>query len=191
MAFHIWNIEKDNAHRITDVHQAIFGCRTGMIPKWVQSKYSDQKIRGGDGFQWSLLEDDIRGFLGQAYETDNGTLVIWANPKDEHTITWYRVVAIAGDSGYNRTVMMALLHNWATEIDRTSRTERQLNLSATPEVLMTFWYTNGDFHVDGGIKGRWTLPGPGSTNSVFIWPNTMRFFREVFPAAFSTLREKT
>jgi hypothetical protein len=85
--------------------------------------------------------------------------------------------------------MLVLLHNWATEKPRTSETEREITLPTPAEELMTFWYANGVFAADGRIEKTWNPPGPGSTNSVFIWPETMRFFRKIFPQAFPPSEE--
>jgi len=32
--------------------------------------------------------------------------------------------------------------------------------------------------VDGELKGRWTAPGPSSSNGVLMWPEVMMYFTE-------------
>ena len=189
MAFHVWEIREATAHRVTDAHQPLFGCRKGLIPRWVQRKYANKPVRGGDDFQWSLSTGDIRAFLREAHQAENGAVAIWANPKDEKKISWYRITGIAGESASGRTVMLVLLHEWATEHRRTPAAETRIALPVKPVVIVTFWYANGTFTPDGRIESKWGAPRPSSTNSVFIWPQTMSFFRRTFPEAFPMGKE--
>lgn len=41
--------------------------------------------------------------------------------------------------------------------------------------IFSFYYMRGT--VEGGeLKGTWNNPGSGATNSVVLWPDTMRYF---------------
>jgi hypothetical protein len=41
--------------------------------------------------------------------------------------------------------------------------------------IFSMMYLNGTI-LQNRLSGRWTPPGPSSTNSVLLWPETLRYF---------------
>jgi hypothetical protein len=55
----------------------------------------------------------------------------------------------------------------------------QVELSEDHDSIYTFIHFDGTIR-DGRIKGKWTPPGPSSTNSTLLWPAVLDyFFRQI------------
>ena len=49
------------------------------------------------------------------------------------------------------------------------------NLENADDPIFSVMYLGGSIK-DGHLTGRWTPPGPSSTNGVLMWPETLQYF---------------
>ena len=51
------------------------------------------------------------------------------------------------------------------------------DIKEADDPIFSVTYLSGTI-VDGGLTGRWTAPGPSSTNGVLMWPEVMKYFTD-------------
>jgi hypothetical protein len=104
-------------------------------------------------------------------------LIIDLTPKDTLSVSLYEVTEAWGYSNVDWTPIMLHLRGLFIEHDRDGidarRFERELEDIDDP--IFSMMYLRGSVR-NGKLAGRWTPPGPSSTNSVLLWPESLQYF---------------
>ena len=152
---------------------SLFGCNSGYIPRLL-AKTVDKAA--SEPLAWHLSVDDALRTVGQ----EDHALIIDLKPNSkEANLSLYEVVEVFGYSASGWTPVMLYLRGLFVDED-PSKFDAQAFVRATAEVddpIFSMTYLKGTLR-SGAIEGRWTPPGPSSTNSVLLWPDAFKYFAE-------------
>lgn len=152
---------------------SLFGCRAGYIPWLLQKQFSGNT---SEPLNWHI---NVRESLEQAGQPGQ-TLVINLKPNNvEPTLSLYEVLDVWGRSADGWTPVMMRLDELFGDEEPQSVDERNfVREDAQDRVpIFSMTYLLGTV-TDGKLEGRWTPPGPSSTNSVLLWPEALTYFSE-------------
>jgi hypothetical protein len=152
---------------------SLFGCNEGYIPylllKTVDSTASEP-------LPWHVNIEKAMALVDQPGDT----LIINLKPNStEPNLSLYELVDVWGYSSSGWTPVMLYLKGLFIDANPAAFEER--NFVRLPEEvddpIFSMMYLLGTIK-SGVIQGRWTPPGPSSTNSVLLWPDTFEYFAE-------------
>ncbi len=150
---------------------SLFGCRNGRIPQLlVRSLPRGQN----EPHRWHL---DIPTALGEAGVT-NATLIIDLKPQQRQSnVSLYELLEVWGHSSSGWTPVMMHLRGLFVDADPATVDPRDFlyDLAEADDPIFSVMYLAGGI-ADGALTGRWTAPGPSSTNGVLMWPEVMKYF---------------
>lgn len=150
---------------------SLFGCRRGRIPQLLaRSVPSGQS----EPYSWHL---DVPTALAEA-GTKNGALIIDLKPRQRQSnVSLYELLEVWGHSSSGWTPVMMHLRGLFVDADPASVDSRDFlyDLAEADDPIFSVMYLAGGIG-DGALTGRWTAPGPSSTNGVLMWPDVMRYF---------------
>jgi len=154
---------------------SLFGCREGWLP-WILKR----KLEGtnaSEPWQWHLTESEICREL-EIDETQPSGNALVIDLKPGRGVELYEIVEAWGHSDCGWTPIMLRLRELKGKPSCSPTIDRFAvdNVACGPPVF-SFYYVIGTIK-NGDIFGKWTLPPPSSTNSVFLWPEAMTFFTE-------------
>jgi hypothetical protein len=152
----------------------LFGCRVGLIPKLLRLKLTRQE---SEPLKWHI---SIENEITQLYSI-NPAVVIDVKPNSngkEILLTQLQDVWGYSASGWTPILMKQIVlvtsENEPTFDKKTFLVQRANDAN----IFYSMLYLNGTIQA-GNIVGRWTCPGPSSTNSVLLWPETLSYFIDV------------
>jgi hypothetical protein len=152
---------------------SLFGCKQGFIPYLLKNSIPSSQ---NEPYAWHLSIDQALQQNGYPEHS----IVIDINPKKANEIFICKLLDVWGYSDYEWTPMMFRLHELRSpDLGKQSLLKRfseVQQLTSTP--IYSFLYVFGTVK-NGSIAGKWTPPGPSSTNSVLLWPKPMRYFLQV------------
>jgi hypothetical protein len=155
----------------------LFGRNEGWIP-WILKQSLIGSKANSEPLYWHLSEALITEELEKDQEKPNGNaLLIDLKPHDKKNLSLYQVLEAWGHSASGWSPVMLRLRALFVDADPTKfdRTRFTRSDCETTGPIFSLYYARGT--VDGGnLKGTWNLPRPSSTNSVVLWPDTMRYF---------------
>ena len=150
---------------------SLFGCNSGWIPYFLQKQL---KATDDEPLEWSI--DIKRAF--EAEEKPNCALIINLKPNSkEANLSLYELVRVWGYTASGWTPMMIHIRGLFIDEDPSLVNEKDFvkNNKNVEDPIFSLMYLSGTVH-EGKIVGRWTPPGPSPTNSVLLWPETMKYF---------------
>jgi len=152
---------------------SLFGCRNGQIPRLLRESVSCGQ---SEPFKWHLDVPNSFARIGFS----NSTLIIDLKPLQGDTnLSLYELLDVWGYSSYGWTPVMMRLRGLFVDADPTEidRQYFSYDMEEADDPIFSVMYLAGTI-VDGELKGRWTAPGPSSTNGVLMWPEVMMYFTE-------------
>jgi hypothetical protein len=155
-----------------DIH--LFGCTHGRIPLLLKQSLA---VTANEPIKWRV---SIESGMRDAGCPDH-TLVIDLKPKrpnkPETNLSLYEVVEVWGHSSQGWTPIM--LHLKGLFIDEDPKVANREDFTRSAEQvddpIFSMMYLHGTV-VDGSLVGKWTTPRPGATNSVLLWPESLKYF---------------
>jgi hypothetical protein len=157
----------------------LFGCNNGWIP-WILKQSLVGSKANSEPLKWHISEDEIKQELEKDQVKPSGNaLVIDLKPSDTANLSLYEVLEAWGCSENGWTPVMLRLNALFIDAD-AKRFSRERFTRADAQAtgpIFSMYYVRGS--VGGGeLTGTWNLPGPSSTNSVLLWPDTLTYFSE-------------
>jgi hypothetical protein len=125
-------------------------------------------------YSWHL---DVPSALAEAGAA-NGTLIIDLKPQQRQSnLSLYELLEVWGYSSSGWTPVMMRLRGLFVDADPRHVDPRDFayDLAESDDPIFSVMYLAGGIS-NGALTGRWTAPGPSSTNGVLIWPDVMRYF---------------
>jgi hypothetical protein len=163
-----------DGHRYQFVEKtSLFGCHSGWIPELLKHSLAST---ANEPIKWHVsVENGLRGA-----EYPGCTLIIDLKPKNAGTnLSLYEVVEVWGHSSQGWTPIM--LHLTGLFIDEDpnafNRNDFTRHAADIDDPIFSMMYLKGTIR-DGKLVDKWTTPGPSSTNSVLVWPDTLKYFAE-------------
>jgi len=155
-----------------DIH--LFGCNNGRIPLLLKQSLA---VTANEPIKWHV---SIESGMRDAGCPDH-TLIIDLKPKrpnkPETNLSLYEVVEVWGHSSHGWTPIM--LHLKGLFIDEDPKVANRADFTRSPEEIddpiFSMMYLHGTV-VNGSLAGKWTTPRPGATNSVLLWPDSLKYF---------------
>lgn len=151
---------------------SLFGCRRGQIPKLMLQQAPPGQPQP---YKWRL---DVAAALAESGSPDS-TLMIDLKPAQRaNNLSLYELLVVWGWTDVWTPVMMQL-RGLFVDADPNAVDPREFlyDLSDADEPIFSVMYLAGGLK-DGKLTGRWTAPGPSSTNGVLMWPDVMKYFSE-------------
>jgi hypothetical protein len=152
---------------------SLFGCNSGYIP-WLLAKTIEKTA--SEPLAWHLKIADALQVAGQK---DHGLMIDLKPNSKEPNLSLYEVMEVFGFSAWGWTPVMLYLRGLFVDENPANfdakAFERTRDEIEDPVFSMT--YLTGTVR-NGAIEGRWTPPGPSSTNSVLLWPDAFKYFME-------------
>ena len=148
----------------------LFGCNEGKIP-WLLEQ--QMKRTGEAPEKWHL---DISDALAKE-ASPNHALVINLKPREQTLLSLYELLDVWGHSTEDWTPLMFRLRGLYIDENPHPYAENDFirSYGECDEPIFSMLYVNGG--TEGGkIKGPFTPPGPSSTNSTLLWPETFMYF---------------
>ena len=151
----------------------LFGCNAGYIPKLLKARLDPSE---SEPLAWHINIATAMSAGGQTGEA----LIINLKPKAPN-LSLYEIMDVWGYSSDGWTPIMFYLRGLFVDENPCSPDENAKNFLRTEEQIddpiFSLMYLTGTVR-EGTIEGRWTPPGPSSTNAVLLWPDTLRLFYE-------------
>jgi hypothetical protein len=158
----------------------LFGCNEGWIP-WILKQSLAGSQANSEPLYWHLSETEIIRELEKDKDKPSGNaLIIDLKPKIQDRLSLYEVVEAWGHSANGWSPVMLRLKALFVDADPAKFNRARFTRSNTETIgpFFSLYYLRGTV-VGGELQGTWNLPGPSSTNSVVLWPDTMKYFSEV------------
>ncbi len=150
---------------------SLFGCNSGYIPYLLQK----QLMAGNtEPFYWTL---DLKEAL-EKEDMANSVLVINLKPNSKKAnLSLYELVHVWGYSASGWTPIMIYIRGLFVDEDPQLFNDRDFirKEEKIKAPIFSLMYLSGTI-THGKITGRWTPPGPSSTNSVLLWPDAFQYF---------------
>jgi hypothetical protein len=150
---------------------SLFGCKKGHIPLLLKRSLPSGQ---NEPHTWHI---DISTALSDA-GTEKGTLLINLKPRQRQSnVSLYELLEIWGYSSSGWTPVMMRLRGLFVDDDPQSVDPDDFlyDMAQACDPIFSVMYLAGGIS-DGSLTGRWTAPGPSSTNGVLMWPDVMRYF---------------
>ncbi len=165
-------------HSVEDGHRylfkkqtSLFGRNSGYIPNLLKRQLSTSD---SEPHAWRVT---IAEALQRQGESDS-TLVINLKPKArEENLSLYELIDVWGYSSSGWTPIMIYIRGLFVDEAPSQFNDRDF-VRKTQEVndpIFSMMYLSGTIK-SGELSGRWTPPGPSSTNSVLLWPESFEYF---------------
>jgi len=151
---------------------SLAGIRSGIIPNFLKTQLSpDTK----EPWKWYIRAEDI---LTHRKLSDHA-IVIDIKPKSKTHVFLLELVEIWGYSDHGWTPILMRLKGLLVDEDVTLYDKKSFELKgkSEEEIIYSLLYLDGTVE-DGKLKGKWTFPGPSPTNSLLLWPPTLKYFVE-------------
>lgn len=152
---------------------SLFGCNSGYIP-WLLAKTMEPDA--SEPLQWHLVVDDALAAVGQK---DHALIINLKPNSKEPNLSLYEVMEVFGYSSSGWTPLMLYLRGLFVDNDPSQfDANKFVRASADAEdPVFSMTYLSGSVR-DGRLYGRWTVPGPSSTNGVLLWPEAFKYFSD-------------
>lgn len=149
----------------------LFGCNHGMIPHLLELSLKSEDT---EPLRWHV---NVEEMLAKAGKT-NCSLIIDLKPNQRETnLSLYEVANVWGFSAKAWTPLM--LHLRGLFIDDSPTTYNREDFMRldedTTEPIFSVMYVHGSIE-RGELAGKWLPPARSSTNSVLLWPDSMKYF---------------
>ena len=152
---------------------SLFGCNNGYTP-WLLLKTMERTA--SEPLPWHL---DIGAALRTVDQGDHALIINLKPNSKTANLSLYEVMEVFGYSADGWTPVMLYLRGLFVDED-PSRFDAQDFVRAPADAedpVFSMMYLNGTVR-NGALDGRWTTPGPSSTNSVLLWPSAFTYFAE-------------
>lgn len=163
-----------DGHRYQFVEQtSLFGCHSGWIPELLKHSLTTTV---SEPIKWHI---SVESGLKDA-EYPDCTLIIDLKPKSaEPNLSLYEVVEVWGHSSQGWTPIMLHLKGLFIDEDPNAFDRREFTRCSADvdDPIFSMMYLKGTIR-DGKLVDKWTTPGPSSTNSVLVWPETLKYFAD-------------
>jgi hypothetical protein len=151
----------------------LFGCNVGFIPKMV-SKCRLKKVTSAQ--TWYVDVHECLNSLG----IGNTSLLIDIKPNRTDELFICELINIWGYSYKVWTPVLFQLKELC--YDNVSRKEAKtflrLSKKTEPTIIYSFLHMHGGIW-RGKLFGKWSPPGPSSTNSTLLWPDALNYFHAI------------
>jgi len=152
---------------------SLYGCNVGLIPKLL-SGIMPRKAK--EPLKWHLPVQATLPKIG----INNSIIIIDIKPADKSKdILLTELLDVWGYSNGGWTPILMRQKVLLTGENKTRNRKRKFSIPTSEycDVVHSLLYLSGS--VDGGkLIGRWTSPGPSSTNSVLLWPDALEYFMD-------------
>jgi hypothetical protein len=161
-------------HRFTLKEEThLFGCNKGMIPHLL-------KISLASGAEEPLFWHINVGEMLARDGKKDCALIIDLKPKQRETnLSLYEVAEVWGASAKMWTPLM--LHLRGLFVDENPRRFKRDDFVRTDDAIVepifSMMYVHGSIS-GGALVEKWLPPGASFTNSVLLWPDSMKYFAE-------------
>ena len=150
---------------------SLFGSKSGYVP-WLLTHQLDPG--SSEPKKWHV---EIPDALSQAGHQNRALMINLKPNSATPNLSLYELLDVWGYSDSGWTPVMLRLRGLYMDEDPSlvdendfSRTTRDCD-----EPIFSMMYLRGTIQ-RGALKGRWTPPGPSSTNSVLLWPEVLEYF---------------
>lgn len=162
----------ERLHRfIYSERTALYGCRSGVIPKLMMM---DAKADQSETYKWHVNVPDAL----ERYGKPDNSIIIDLKPKQKsNNLSLYELLDVWGYSSGGWTPIMMRMRGLFIDFDPTKvdRNNFVYDLQQADDPIFSVSYLAGSIK-DGALVGKWTTPGPSSTNGVLMWPCVMEYF---------------
>jgi len=150
---------------------SLFGCNRGLIPRlMLRAAPEDQS----QPYRWHL---DVRKALAESGQPGSTVIIDLKPGQQARNLSLYELLDVWGDSSSGWTPIMLRLRGLFVDAGPSDADALRFDydLNDADEPIFSMVYLNGTVE-NGRLFGRWTAPGPSSTNGVLLWPGTLRYF---------------
>jgi len=151
---------------------SLAGIRSGIIPNYLKTQIPPDQI---EPWKWHIKAKDI---LAQNKLPDH-IIVIDIKPSSDKYILLLELAEVWGYSDNGWTPILMRLRGLLIdeEINLYDKKSFELNNKLKEEPIYSLLHLAGTVE-NGKLKGKWTFPGPSSTNSLLLWPEPRKYFIE-------------
>ena len=153
---------------------SLFGCNVGYIPKFLRELTPNNQE---EPFKWHLSIQDMLTKMGHS----DSTIIIDIKPRNkaERYVTLCELLDVWGYSVSGWTPILMGLKGLLIDAnpDQYDKSNLTLDIQRDYETIYSLLYLAGSVS-KGQLIGRWTSPNPSSTNSLLLWPDTLRYFMD-------------
>jgi hypothetical protein len=149
----------------------LFGCNSGYIPWLVDETMPDA---ASEPLPWHLIIEAAMEKVDQPASA----LIINLKPNSKApNLSLYEVIEVFGYSDSGWTPVMLYLRGLFVDEDPSGFDMNDFvrSPSQIDDPIFSMTYLSGTVR-NGELKGKWTAPGPSSTNSVLLWPSAFAYF---------------
>ena len=152
---------------------SLFGCKMGYVPRLLRQQLTDdlsQPLAWHVNVEFGLRDEG----------KDKQTFIIDLKPNSkEPNLSLYEVADVWGYSSSGWTPILLHLRGLLVDKDPEcfNRSHFDLELKQIDDPIFSMMYLRGTVK-NGQLEGRWTTPGPSTTNSVLLWPDAFEYFQQ-------------
>jgi hypothetical protein len=159
---------------------SLAGYKNGLIFKALNKKYENEikEIKNNEGFEWNISADNMIASIKNDSTCDS--LIIDAKPNNEQDILLLEIENIWGRTEDVWTPILLELNEIPTKKPYAGfdKNNFMIDNGLEQKKVFTMLYLNGSFK-DGKREGIWNFSGRSPTNSIFLWPETLKYFTEI------------
>jgi hypothetical protein len=179
MAFYIYARQQTGGNRTTYTHVRdahLFGRDASDILRLL--RLCGVPKGQGEPYRWNLRVRDAFAKEGHA----DWSFIIHLRPSSGQN-EFFELLEVFGDSDSGWTPALLRLRQVldVSAQGASPPTEFPVDENAYPEPIYTVTHFRGTI-VSGDLIGSWNVPGVSPTNSTFMWPDTLDYFRRCMPA---------
>jgi hypothetical protein len=149
----------------------LFGCNNGWIPYFAKRNLTESSR---EPFLW---RSNVRSIFAEDGDP-SATLLVDLKPNSASpSLSLYELIEVWGYSNRGWTPIMLRLRGLFVDQDPNQSERRDFTRTGEQiqDPIFSLMYLQGS--VEGKrLRGRWTAPGRSSTNSVLLWPETLKYF---------------
>jgi hypothetical protein len=153
-----------------------FGCNQGIVARHLRKTLTPE---ASEPYRWHFrMEEALRNL-----EPDAQSFVIELKPSQKNNASRFEVLQVWGYSENGWTPALLELRALLADEDSGEYPRDSFILPSERKLdrVYTFMYIRGSVR-DGNLSDKWLPPGPGSTNSVLLWPEALEWFLDKITA---------
>jgi len=153
--------------------EPLFGYRSGFIPRILGYMLKSKSISIP---KWSFEVEKALSIDGHP----NHAVIINLKPNNkDKKLSIYELVKVWGYSSSDWTPIMLQLRGLFVDEEKNDIDEDNFTrmINQFNEPIFSMLYLNGSI-ANGELTGKWTAPRASPTNSVLLWPDTLKYFTD-------------
>lgn len=154
---------------------SLYGCNVGFIPRLLRERLSRETFiaNARGAVKWHIPVAEMLATIGYK----DSAIIIDIKPTAKNDILLSELLDVWGysSSGWTPILMRQNIILVDVSLSDYDKSDFLIESSQKENIVYSLLYLQGTVF-DRELSGKWTCPGPSSTNSVLLWPETLNYF---------------